>query len=256
MRIIESIDNLPPALRQRLVEAHHAGLVRYARGGLLDYGRLSAQIRGVYTAEQVDQVAARGLQMGLTDAQITDFLEMGSIAKTTRTPPTLSPEDVVQQMQNWVTEVRPRGFPYLFTSRAQLDEFTTNLRGLITKYEVPQGRVVLQGSSLRTPSARDIDIAIFVSDTEFAQYAARCEAGLLRRTGPRARERIVETFRHNRDRGFINQFHFDRPVPGTFSSEARQSLATALGREIEDTAIDVSVMRESSFLALYPSLPL
>ncbi|HYR06273.1 MAG TPA: hypothetical protein VEQ60_00800, partial [Longimicrobium sp.] len=250
--LIARIEDLTPDQMGQLRRAFTEGVERSRRGGLLEYPSLSQQIRGVYTAEQVDQIATRGKQLGLADEQITDFLEMGSIAKPNRRPPKLplTPAQVMDQMQNWRTVIQPRGYPYLFDSLQQFQAFRDQLRFLIRRHGVPDGRLVLQGSALRNPLARDVDVAIFVSDEVFAQYAARCRAGIQQRTGQRAVARILEQFDYNVERGFIAKFHFDRPPASTsFGDDAHDLLEEQFG-----FALDISVMKRSSSLAMYPSL--
>jgi hypothetical protein len=219
---------------------------------LLTYGELSDKIRGVYTAEEVEAIAAQGRALGMTDRQITDFLEMGAIAKPAKGKAPLTPGQLEEQMTNWITEIRPRGYPYLFESAEAFESFKSELKALLNKYGVPEGKIELQGSALRTAKAKDVDVAIFVSDDVFEKYAQRCADGIKRRANPDARDNLLSQLNEQTKDGYISQFYFDRVGTATFPGEAR----SVIGAHSSAKKIDVSVMTSSSKLALYPSMPL
>src|SRR5262249_30316215 len=191
-KLIAEIEKLTPAELGILKKAFEEG-VEKSRTGLLKYGELSEQIRGVYNAHQVEEIAAHGKSLGLSEKEITDFLEMASIAKPGKKPPKipLTSEELKQQMENWVNVIKPRGYPYLFESAESFGRFKSELKGVLKKFGVPDGDIVVQGSSLRTAKAKDVDVAIFLSDEEFAKYAQKCRDGLLSRAGEKARDRLV-----------------------------------------------------------------
>jgi hypothetical protein len=223
------------------------------RTDLLEYRWLSAQIRGVYTADQVAEVTAHGRKLGLNDKQIVDLLETGSISKPSKKKEPLSVEELKTQMSAWVLVVKPSGRPILFDTAEQFAQFKAKLLGLLERYKVPRGRMVVQGSSLRTSRAADVDIGIFVSDEEFAAYAKQCRRGILSRaSNPQVAANIVEKLQGYVDEGFIPKYYFDYPEgAATFGTEVRATLENDLGAEI-----DISVMRASSEVALYPELEL
>ncbi|QRO01830.1 LysM peptidoglycan-binding domain-containing protein [Archangium violaceum] len=221
----------------------------------LNYKELSEQIRSVYTAANVDEIAAAGVRLGLSDKQIIDFLEMGSIAKPSKKPPKLplTPEQVQEQMENWVKIIQSRGYPYHFDSLKKFQQFQSRLKQLLTKYGIPDGRMVIQGSSLRTPDAKDIDVAIFVSDEAFLKFATRCADGIAGRAqNPHAARKILKDLEKRTKDGFVPKYYFDRVTPEmTFSDEV-----TSLIEDVFKVKVDLSVMKSSSKLDLYPSLDL
>lgn len=219
----------------------------------LAYGTLSAEVRGVFKPADVEMISQQGEALGLSAKQIGDFLEMGAISKPGKTPPklTLSVDDVVAQMKNWKTVIERRGYPYLFKTPESFGQFKIQLTGLLKKHGLPDGKVVVQGSSLRTPQAKDVDVGIFVSDAIFEQYAAQCRSGILQRAkNPKAADKIVKELDEHVKQGFIPKFMFDRPREGaSFNSELHDVIEQPFGVQL-----DISVMKSSSKLALYPSL--
>lgn len=190
----------------------------------------------------------------MNDKQISDFLEMGSISKPSRNPPKspLSPEKLKQQMSNWANVIRPREYPYLFKNAEAFKQFKSLMRGLLGKYRVLEGKIVVQGSSLRTPNAKDVDVAVFVSDEVFAQYAQRCRDGIDTRASNRAKKKLLANLEREIERGYISKFNIDRLPEAprvAFGDEVNRLIETPFGIET-----DVSVMKQSSYLALYPFL--
>jgi hypothetical protein len=253
-RILAELESLTPEELALLKRAFAEGAAK-SRTGLLEYSSLSAQIRGVYSAEEVEQVAVQGRLLGMDDRQITDFLEMGSIQKPWKAKKALRPEEIRAQMETWTKVVKPRGYPLLFESAESFERFEGQLKELIKRYQLPDGRVVVQGSSLRTPAARDVDVAVFVSDDAFSAYAARCRQGVLARVRlPETAQKMLTELQGYVDEGFIPMFYIDRVVDPKlgFDREVAQILAEPFGIP----KVDVSVMKSSSSYALYPFLDL
>ena len=112
---------------------------------------------------------------------------------------------------------------------------------------------MVQGSSLRTPKAKDVDVALFVSDKDFEAYAERCKKGITARVqNPKAAQKMLKQIDGYVAKGFLPKFAIDRISPETgFASDAHSKLEAPFGIEI-----DFSVMKSGSSLALYPSMEL
>ncbi|GIM95732.1 toxin glutamine deamidase domain-containing protein [Paractinoplanes toevensis] len=209
----------------------------------------------VYDGAQRADMHRHGEQLGLAPEQIDDFITAGSIEKDPNPPKrpdgkaALTPDEVKQQMDNWTGDVEPRGYPHHFQSRDQFLEFVDRLHGLTEAFGIPNGRVVVQGSSLRTPNAGDVDFAVIVSDEDFDAYAARCGRGIEARANPRAVDGLLSALAGNVSSGFVSKYYADRPDPTapTFSQQV-----ISLAREFSVPAIDFSVMKESSVMMMYP----
>ncbi|MBZ4418525.1 hypothetical protein [Myxococcus sp. RHSTA-1-4] len=232
----------------------------------LKYESLSEGIRNTYSAEEVAQVANHGRSLGLNDQQIADFLEVGAIKKS-KNKPVPSAEDLQQQMTNWKTEIEPRGFPYKFESKEQLAEFQQKIKELSERYGLPEGSMVIQGSSLRTPEAKDVDVAIFVSDEVFDAFAQRSrdamEANFKDPTSKKSRNNLKELDRHI-EKGFVPMYNFprlggERAYDGmgsserTFTKDFKEDVLKAMGLP-PDFPVDFSIMRRSSKMDMYPSV--
>jgi hypothetical protein len=90
-----------------------------------------------------------------------------------------SAEQLKDQMHNWKNVVSgPQGHPFKFDNQRQYGEFKTALTNLVKQCELP-GEVKLptndiriQGSSLRTPLADDVDIAVCVTKEQYRDICA------------------------------------------------------------------------------------
>jgi hypothetical protein len=143
---------------------------------------------------------------------------------------------------------RARGYPYLFESAESYARFRAEAESLVKRFNLPEGELVVQGSAWRTPAAKDVDVALFVSDEQFAAYAERCRQGIRDRATAAAGGRVVKNLDAYVDRGFIPMFYFDRTGKPTFADAVRDVLGAVFNIEL-----DFSVMKRSSSVALHPS---
>ncbi|MFD0519975.1 toxin glutamine deamidase domain-containing protein [Paractinoplanes durhamensis] len=213
----------------------------------------------VYSEAQQAEMKQYGSELGLSEKQSEGFISVGSIekpenvAKGRPAKEALTTEQVKQQMDNWTNEVRPRGYPYHFTSRAQFEAFTSEVQDLQEAYGLPSGRVVVQGSSLRTPNAGDVDVAIVVPDAQFDAYGEECRDGIDSRASAGANKKMGKDLNRCLAKGFVPKFLANRPagVTQTFA-QATHELAARYGLP----GLDLSVMKASSVMIMYPDLDL
>jgi hypothetical protein len=209
-----------------------------------------------YSDDELKDIMAYGRSRGLTPEECADFATAGAIPKPVSGKYPLgrdriSPDDLKQQMDNWANEIKPRGYPYHFQSAEQFHEFSGKLNGLGEDFGLPKGTTIVQGSSLRTPGSKDVDIALIVPDKEFDDYAAKCADGIVARARPRNQAGLLSDLESHTEKGFVPQYMFDRP-PG-----AIQTFPQLSHQLIEDYGIpdlDFSIMKQSSAMSLYPHL--
>lgn len=208
-----------------------------------------------YSGSELDDIRAYGDRLGMTPEESADFVKAGAIPKTGKKYPTprlrIEPDELKSQMDNWATEVKPRGYPYHFESAEQFEEFGGRLNELSDQYGIPNGRTIVQGSALRTPAAKDVDVAVIVPDEEFDRYAAQCADGITARARPRNQAGLLADLEDHTRKGFVPQYMFDRPAGTTTTfGQASHRLIDEYG--VPD--LDFSVMKQSSAMALYPHL--
>ncbi len=82
----------------------------------------------------------------------------------------ISAQNLMQQMDNWVNTVQVNGYPYLFNSIPEFDQFGTVLKNLANDFDIPIDKFHMQGSSLRKSNLNEIgdfDIAYKVDESTF-----------------------------------------------------------------------------------------
>ncbi|MGW2664658.1 hypothetical protein ACWCW7_27205 [Nocardia tengchongensis] len=133
-----------------------------------------------YSKPELDEIINESRQLGLSAREIHDLITAGSrIAKPITFP------GLKEQITNWATIVKPRGFPYKFGDAQEFRQFSIELRSALETRGAPAEDVVIQGSSLRKPSAADIDIAVFVDRDRFDRILVdRFDGRIATRPGP------------------------------------------------------------------------
>ncbi|WP_278264894.1 hypothetical protein [Nocardia sp. AG03] len=115
-----------------------------------------------YTDAELASIVGEGRRLGLDQRTIEDLVQIGS-----RTAKPITAPELTQQMHNWVEVVAERGFPYKFADAAEFRQFSGDLVGGLREAGLPVADVVVQGSSLRTPRANDVDLAVFIDQATF-----------------------------------------------------------------------------------------
>jgi predicted nucleotidyltransferase len=158
-------------------------------------------------------------------------------------------------MDNFTTIVSKRGFPYLFDDAAKFDAFKSDVKALLDKYKIPSSNVKVQGSSLRTASAADVDIAVLVSQQEFDALVAAARQGI--RTRNAAKPHLIQSLMDQLDaqvaKGRLGATMFDR-ISGnskTFGQELYE-----FKRHLNDPAkgFDLSLILDTGSFNVSPYL--
>ena len=128
----------------------------------------------VYTAAELDAIVAKGKQLGLADRVVEDMIFIGS-----RKAKLIAAADLLKQMDTAV-EVQARGYPMKFKDLADFQAFSKDLIDGLKAAGLPADDVRIQGSAMRSAKANDVDIAVFVPESKFAQllidrYSGRIE---------------------------------------------------------------------------------
>ena len=120
------------------------------------------------------EVVAHGRSAGLDNETIEHIVFIGSRIAKRRTA-----TQMIQEMTNY-SAVRERGFPFRFRDEQDFGEFVSVATSAIGK--IVPGTIRVQGSALRTPAAKDVDIAVIVGDP-FDDLLVRSFQGDVRRKG-------------------------------------------------------------------------
>jgi hypothetical protein len=199
-----------------------------------------------YSDNEISDIIKTGEQLGLDAKSIEDFIFTGS-----RADKPISSVELIQQMNNYVNIVSKRGFPYKFDSAKDFINFKTELKDLLSKNGIPVDDICIQGSSLRTANAKDIDIAVFVSENVFNSLSSKMIKGIQQRANPRAARKIIGNLEHQISNGRINSFYFDRIENESFNEklfELTRYMSNSEG------SIDLSLMLKGKTFDVSPYL--
>ncbi|MHA7831420.1 MAG: hypothetical protein ACX93O_09985 [Flagellimonas sp.] len=149
-------------------------------GGLADAGnnllsafksRLSSRLTHysgftlTHSDAEIIAIIQKGKTLSLSDEVIDDFLLISC-----RNSKAISSSELIVQMDNWVNVVKQRGFPYRFNSLGEFNQFSNDLKNGLNSIGLPINDVRIQGSSLRTPNASDLDLVAFIDDVSFNNF--------------------------------------------------------------------------------------
>ncbi|HET6236526.1 MAG TPA: hypothetical protein VFE41_16425 [Acetobacteraceae bacterium] len=136
---------------------------------------VTARVQGLdgftltHSAQELERLTAVGHALGLDARTIEDFLYISS-----RDKKQINAALLEQQMVNHATCILPRGYPYLFKNAQEFAAFSDLLVDEINaKGAGVAGTICVQGSSLRKPTAGDIDVAIILAPDDYAVLVRR-----------------------------------------------------------------------------------
>jgi hypothetical protein len=115
-----------------------------------------------YTDTELSSITQKGKALGLDNKTIEDMIFVGS-----RESKRINSDELMAQMGNWSKTIKQRGFPYRFESLDDFKKFNQDLTNGLNKAGISADDVAIQGSSLRTPKANDVDISVFVDEAKF-----------------------------------------------------------------------------------------
>jgi len=90
-------------------------------------------------------------------------------------PPTKVGDRVDTALDN-LKQVRDRGFPFGFATKADFDKFMVSVKSALAKRSIPNGDVRIHGSALHSTTPGDIDVAVIVDGPTFTKLGDRFKA--------------------------------------------------------------------------------
>jgi hypothetical protein len=202
-----------------------------------------------YTNNEIQEVLTHGKGLNLPESEIEDIILNGC-----RPDKTFSQADLISQSNFW-NVVKQRGYPNLFQSLQEYDQFSTVVKNLATEWNLPVNSIYTQGSSLRISNVADIgdlDIAIKVDATTFDNLVARFKANT---TNLNTKARIG----NNGKIGGIDMFK-STDVNGSFTGSFYPQFESAFGQTFQSKlgvpSIQISIVKEGSSIDVSPFLKL
>ncbi|WP_157172227.1 toxin glutamine deamidase domain-containing protein [Nocardia pneumoniae] len=115
-----------------------------------------------YNNRELNALIEHGRRLGIDDRGIANLIQIGS-----RLAKPITADVLAQHMENWANVVSDRGYPYRFENDGHFNAFARDLDRIIHDAGFGDHGVFIQGSSLRSPHANDIDIAVVIDRDRF-----------------------------------------------------------------------------------------
>ncbi|QYS89478.1 hypothetical protein [Flavobacterium davisii] len=203
-----------------------------------------------HTDAEITQIINKGKSLNLTDDIIDDMLFISC-----RDAKRIDAVELMQQMDNYVNVVLKNGHPYTFNSLENFTEFSSKLKKQLSDYGIISNDIKIQGSALRTPNAKDIDVAIFMNENDFAVLTNKMKDAIRKRSPWLAGDNLIKNLETEISKGKVNAFYFDRIEPYTSFMNDFYEARKVLGSSTATTA-DVSIIIKGKGFDIKPYLDL
>lgn len=205
------------------------------------------RFENIHSAQQIDEYIELGFNKGLSIDEIT-----GLILISCRKDKLLHHDTLIEQMLNWATDVKKRKFPYKFETLQDFEIFKNRLIQTLNDFGIPAYDIRIQGSCLRSKNPNDVDIAVFLKDSDFDYIKELSINEIGARNGDKKIlvNKMKKEINHNASNGVIKSMHFPRTTHNhglyTFSDwlyDYRDVLETCLIKKV-----NVSIMKKGAKL--------
>jgi hypothetical protein len=200
-----------------------------------------------YTDNEIQEVLTHGKGLNLPDHEIEDIILNGC-----RPDKSFSKADLISQCNFW-NIVKQRGYPNLFQSLQEYEQFSGVVKQLAQEWDLPANAIYVQGSSLRISNAADIgdlDIAIKVDAATFDNLVERFKANT---TNVNTKARIG----NNGKIGGVDMFK-STDANGSFTGGFYPKFETSFGQSYQSKLgvpmIQISIVKQGSSIDVSPFL--
>ncbi|WP_143709109.1 fibronectin type III domain-containing protein [[Flexibacter] sp. ATCC 35208] len=198
-----------------------------------------------FPMEDVESMVKRGARIGLNDEEIADIIYNGC-----RMDKLYTADELIEQMMVW-NQIKIKGYPDLFHSKRDLDEFGDLLKELAREWGLPAEDVYLEGSVLRIKDKKqigDLDVNIIVGEEAFTELVRRFKAkvntdNVINQIGKNGKIGGLIMFKN------INGISFTRDFYYRFQLKYSQALADRIGKQIQ-----IAIIKKGSNLDISPKI--
>ena len=199
-----------------------------------------------FNDEELLQMVNAGRASKLDDIEIEDI-----ILNACRKNKDFSVSDVTQQMTTWV-KVKKQGYPTIFKSLEEFQKFSTVVKEMAKKWKLPEGNIVLQGSSLRVEDVSkigDLDVTIRVDKKTFDELVERFRDNV-------TSEKVTKRIGNNGKIGGNDMFDGGPSLIRDFYDSFKAAFGSEFPVKLGVPKIQISVIEENSKLSVSPFLDL
>nr|MCU0434624.1 hypothetical protein [Bacteroidia bacterium] len=200
-----------------------------------------------YTDAEIQMMCTEGRNLNLSSIEIEDIILNGC-----RPDKTYVAADLVAQMNYWLV-VKQRGYPNLFQSLQDYDQFSLVVKQLAQEWNLPTNSIYVQGSTLRESNAAvigDIDVAIKVDAATFDNLVERFK------NATTVKQAAIEA---DRSKGIIRGTNMhtsqsNRTFTGVFYDNFQSSFGIEYAQKFQGKGFQISIIKENSPIDVSPYL--
>ncbi|MCA6422828.1 MAG: hypothetical protein IM568_08440 [Flavobacterium sp.] len=115
----------------------------------------------IYNNNQIEELIQYSTNKNLDIDEIVGFIFISG-----RRNKNIEFNELKNQIDNWYNIKNNLKYPYKFNNLAEYNTFKNKVKQQLEHWDIPSGDVRIQGSSLRTPNAKDLDVAIMISESQ------------------------------------------------------------------------------------------
>lgn len=183
----------------------------------------------IHTDSQLDDIIEKGVSLNLTELEIQGFIFISC-----KKGKTIEASVLQGQMDYWIN-VKNEGYPIgKFLSLTECNTYKDKVKQLVREFGLPISDIRFQGSCLRSASAKDIDIAIFVNEEDLPLISQKLHERLTEKFFAKNSNKVVpdakrfedynkavEKLNKEIEKGIIRQISFGKLEDGqSFITEA------------------------------------
>ncbi len=200
-----------------------------------------------FTDSEIQMMCIEGKNLNLAALEVEDIILNGC-----RPDKTYVASDLVAQMNYWIV-VKQRGYPNLFQSLQDYEQFSLVVKQLAQEWNLPTNSIYVQGSTLRESNAAligDIDVAIRVDAATFDNLVQRFKAAAdnptsISRIGNNGKIGGTDMFKESGANGTFT---------GNFYTKFENSFGQTFQTKLGVPRIQISIIKQNSSIDVSPYL--
>lgn len=137
---------------------------------------LQNNINKFYNSSDLDAIYKKALQLDMRLDDLIGFVKTGNIKE-------IKSVELLKQMDNYINIVLQRGYPFGFRNLKEFEQFCDILKSELSSIGLSTNDIRIQGSSLRKLKPKDLDLAVFIDDSNFNNLLRNAFEGKIKLNG-------------------------------------------------------------------------
>ena len=162
-------------LDEVLDEVERISLKNYSKTEILAL-LIQDNINKFYNPTHLEAIYKKALQLDMSLEDLRGFVKTGNIKE-------IKSVELLKQMDNYINIVLKRGYPFGFRNLKEFEQFCDILKSELSSIGLSTNDIRIQGSSLRKLKPKDLDLAVFIDDSNFNNLLRNAFEGKIKLNG-------------------------------------------------------------------------